>query len=372
MPNSQLVEYIKRALAVGQHEDRIKADLLKTGWPTRDIEEALSVAKPAANITANIPQESMILHNNATTPSSNNEKLPVILRILRMLLLLGGAFSVFWIITGPFFLIFGPGGGLAAFRDPVVLPGFLRILALATYFLLNAWGLGNKKRWVLVTFLIPSLAFLFLRIVIEGVGVASGFGLLLLVLPWLPLFIYRKNFVGKHINTAAIALSILVIGLLIGASVMDSRQKILERGGQNFERPESKRIYKSQLLNGIGFKVTLPDGWTHEENPDGVAIVLFYPSGLTALEGVGSKVYRKQTHSRTFEDFQKEIKKKDAGLGSINYGIANRGGFQTILGNGYPGIVDDSSILYAFTDAGWYLEFVDPPFDLNSLQKITQ
>lgn len=129
-------------------------------------------------------------------------------------------------------------------------------------------------------------------------------------------------------------------------------------------------VYKSRISPTGGFEVVLPHDYEYLENPDGVAPVIFYWEGATGLEGTGSKVYLLSTQAKSFEDFQKEIKARDADMSGIAYTIGAFGGFQTILAKGYSGIADEMEILYAFIGNGWYYAFVDPPFDLSSLKKI--
>lgn len=139
-------------------------------------------------------------------------------------------------------------------------------------------------------------------------------------------------------------------------------------------------VYVSQPFIGGRFEVTLPKDWTYVEHPDDLAIVGFLPKGVTAMEGVGGKVYRYDTPSKTFAAFQKEIRDRDLCLGegpycggfkNITYKTASIGGYQTIIATGYPGIVDTSSSLYVFTGKGWYFRFDDPPqFVMDTLKKI--
>ncbi|GEM_PF-6667951 len=152
----------------------------------------------------------------------------------------------------------------------------------------------------------------------------------------------------------------------------DSDRENLVQSLQSFELTHSSgpAVYKSRIFSAGEFTVVLPKGWVYQENPDDVAIAVFYWEGATALEGVGSKVYLHPTNARSFEDFQKEVKERDVEIQGVTYATGAYGGFETILARGYPGVADESSVLYAFTGNGWYFEFVDPPFDLNSLKKL--
>lgn len=85
MINTQIVEYIKRQLQVGENQEKTRNDLIANGWTNADVDEAMVyIATQNKPIT------------EQTLPTKNSNKIiPIIISMVVLIILVGGTIFAF-------------------------------------------------------------------------------------------------------------------------------------------------------------------------------------------------------------------------------------------------------------------------------------
>lgn len=80
MKNSQIVEFIKKQLSIGQSKEKIRNDLLSNGWTNTDIDEAI-----VASTSGDIPISPSV--------KKSSKKIPIAISLILLVMLGGGLFA---------------------------------------------------------------------------------------------------------------------------------------------------------------------------------------------------------------------------------------------------------------------------------------
>jgi hypothetical protein len=158
MPNQQLLDYIKQQLRAGSSAEQIKQDLLSSGWQEANVNEALSVLSPQPVQNEN-PASQIPSPSRPIAPADTNSKIPLPVRIIALLMLLGGLLSLFASVYEIFENLTNP--------SPLILPLSVSIpnILLAGIIIVVAFGLSNMRKWALYFMVVSAglsiLSFLF-------------------------------------------------------------------------------------------------------------------------------------------------------------------------------------------------------------------
>ncbi|GEM_PF-1110213 len=136
MVTQQLVEYIQHELQQGTSSEQIKAGLESIGWSTADIEEAYRTASTAP------------VAPTAPSPLAFSAKAPIVVRVISLLMFIGGAFT----LLGSGVLLFATFAG--GFNKTISLLVVLSAITLVKGigYLVISFGIRRMRRWALYAF----------------------------------------------------------------------------------------------------------------------------------------------------------------------------------------------------------------------------
>lgn len=110
----------------------------------------------------------------------------------------------------------------------------------------------------------------------------------------------KSGFGIEEILITVVAILIVAGGswyLFAGSTISESQ------AGINTPAEQSWKSYKNQRY---GFEVNYPSDFVFQENPDGVALVSFYPQNST--NRIETKIYAERSNFSSFEDFVKDMR----------------------------------------------------------------
>lgn len=200
----------------------------------------------------------------------------------------------------------------------------------------------------------------------------------------------KSRFGVEEILIAIVAIVIIAGGAwYLFADSKNNGSTIPEsQAGINTPAEQSWRTYKNQQY---GFEVNYPSDFTFQENPDGVALVSFYPQNSTGE--VGTKIYAKRSNFSSFEYFAKDmrenyifklVKANDNSLsdkqareeakkfdGQYSFEIKKINNADVLIHNRTFFGMDGSSETYVWIGNGDYLLINGANLDLNSFKFIS-